>query len=100
LERGTISSCRRPRRGWPYHQVPRGDVSPFRTAYELVDFRFGDIAHSDDHRHQKQAFPKGEGDAYLRNAGRERIGDDDPVVRVVRQLKLGGTSVLEVGCVR
>jgi hypothetical protein len=49
---------------------------------------------------QKQAFPKGEGDAYLRNAGRERIGDDDPVVRVVRQLKLGGTSVLEVGCVR
>jgi ubiquinone/menaquinone biosynthesis C-methylase UbiE len=48
---------------------------------------------------QKQAFLKGEGDAYLRrNAGRERIGNDDPVVRVVRRLKLGGTSVLEVGC--
>jgi ubiquinone/menaquinone biosynthesis C-methylase UbiE len=48
---------------------------------------------------QKQAFLEGEGDAYfLRNQGRGGGYEKDPILRVMRRLKLSGTAILEIGC--
>ncbi len=48
---------------------------------------------------QKQAFLENEGDAYFRrNRGRWSGAEEDPVLRVMSQLRLEGTSILEIGC--
>ena len=48
---------------------------------------------------QKRVFLRSEGDAYFRrNRGRGMVPQADPILRVMRQLKIRATSILEIGC--